>query len=1782
MLQKAHPKATAAFDPLALRRTAGARRPEPAAEAASLAQLRDAESRLVTMFRPGSAAPRAKDVAAVRAEIETLRRAAEEDALGPQMKAEALFKMLSQLKQENASLKARSQCMRQREAETLSGLGYPSALCIPRKSECRPLTRLSVTHQEAMTAEAMEHGALRAQLNGATVPMNGGLTRERDDARAARLAAEALAYEADDIPGALAPEARAALAQTLEEDALFDELIASTAAIDSELRMLLAEADNAFPGLADSELLGPIDALLAQAQEVERAAAAAIAEAAAARAAPPPAMQAPWARLGRPAAPAPPPTPAPAAPSATTPANASSALLSASGRVGAHKAKLEELRLRKSALEHALAGDEGAAATFAALAEEAEAARAEVAYFEAARLDAEKAELDHVIELINTDPELAHSTELAMTLRMDAKRGGIPSASLLPGALPKPLPSGVRAVLRAGEEGAVRAVAEAEAAAAAEQRGSAATSSTAAALGSAAARSEAAAAAARASAEAIRYGRRKAEDAVADAAAVTKRRSDAARAAARAAAEAASADAERKTGSTSGASAAAAASARAAATAAAQAVAAVEAAAERDAAHAAAVAAAEEAADDALSDGEGDYESGAQADVDFTFAADDVAAAPPPYGDVSDDDDDDRRPDPEDVAAATKLSVAKAELQRLQSERSALSGALGAAASLLGVAMPQAATSHDAEAARAASAVERGASERRRMAAAKAAAEAAALSYERRERAAAAEAVRRAAERKAEVTRKIEEARAAVDSRETARQAAAAEAEAVRRTAAAEAREAAAAAAAAERQAAQARAAEQRAAAQAAIRAAAERRAADSKAAADRRRADDARAAEARAAESRAAEARAAAEAEAWILEQRRAGEARAAADAEAKAAQAARAAEERAVAARVAAEERAAAQARAAAEAQVDKERRAAQAKASAERAAERARAAAERAAADAAAAAARDTSAAERAAEMAADSAMRQYADAIAAEWVGVTELADAAAGFSPRDEDEAEFWEAQLKAAEGPASAMSRLLAANLPVSEAGVWFTDPSPPVPGLSMTLYYSPETRPLRGKPDILLHAGFNGWESQAEIIEPMAAIAVDDLPAGAPAGNSRVWFERELDVPITASCVDFVASDGRNAWDNNNSKDYHVLVADADARGAAIRAARAMEALVTWREERQAAVVADAQRRQLRERAAQEAAAESQRVIARQMARVMYTSPARVVAGQRITIHYNPATAGVLRGASEVWVRGGFNRWRGDPRRWGPIRLQRASGGGAADFMVAELDVPLDIWSIDFVFSDNGNATGGTYDNRETLDYHVPVAGGIKDGQPAQETPLHVVSISVEMAPIAKVGGLGDVVTSLGRAVLENGHRCEVIMPKYDVLDYTQIANIREDGGFNWGKTFTKIFRGEVEGVPTVFLEPANGYFWSGCIYGADFKGMNMTDAERFYFFSMAALEYLVHTKQSPDVIHIHDWQTAPVAKALWSNYHANGLPNTRVVFTIHNMNYGANLIAEAVAYSQRATTVSKTYAEEISGHPAIKPHLTKFRGIVNGIDPDIWDPMNDALLPAYFDVASCAAGKDAAKKALRQRLGLAERDVPVVGVVTRLTGQKGISQIKHGLFRALERGGQAVLLGSAPDPAVQRDFEKLAEELRKKYPQDAALVFKFDEPLSHLIYAGADMLLVPSVFEPCGLSQLIAMRYGTVPVVRRTGGLADTVFDVDNDRERAAAAGVQPNGFNFEGTDAGAMDYGLNRAVDLFYNKRSDFRQLQATCMAQDWSWNRPATDYVEIYHAAARSGS
>lgn len=508
-----------------------------------------------------------------------------------------------------------------------------------------------------------------------------------------------------------------------------------------------------------------------------------------------------------------------------------------------------------------------------------------------------------------------------------------------------------------------------------------------------------------------------------------------------------------------------------------------------------------------------------------------------------------------------------------------------------------------------------------------------------------------------------------------------------------------------------------------------------------------------------------------------------------------------------------------------------------------------------------------------------------------------------------------------------------------------------------------------------------------------------------------------------------------------------------------------------------------------------------------------------------------------------------------------------------------AKVEIPYDVFMMDFVVADVPSGDG-SYDNRGGYDYHIPIIGSL-----AQAPPLHIVHVSVEMAPIAKVGGLADVVTSLGRAVKDQGHLVEVILPRFDfMMSSPVLSNLQYDCEFEWGGTHVYVTSQLVEGLRVFFIEPKNGFFSVGSVYGRSDDGM------RFDFFCKAALQFLLISGRQPDILHCHDWPTAPIAKFYWEEFHHWGLWKPRVVFTIHNLNYGQVKIGEAAHYSQRFTTVSPTYAFEVGGHAAIGPSVGKFVGIRNGIDVEIWDPEDDQFLPMNFNSTNLEEGKKAARQELANRIGInVEREAPIVGVVSRLTNQKGVHLIKHAAWRVLDRGGIFVLLGSAPDPKIQAEFEALANSLSYAGNQ-VRFCFAFDEPLSHLIYAACDMILVPSIFEPCGLTQLIAMRYGSIPVVRHTGGLRDTVFDVDFDKDRAAweiegssdwvEDGVDAtNGFAFGGTDTGDLDYALNRGIDAWYNDRAWFRSLQKRVMEQDWSWNRPGVDYIELYHATLK---
>ncbi|CAI8590692.1 unnamed protein product [Vicia faba] len=724
-----------------------------------------------------------------------------------------------------------------------------------------------------------------------------------------------------------------------------------------------------------------------------------------------------------------------------------------------------------------------------------------------------------------------------------------------------------------------------------------------------------------------------------------------------------------------------------------------------------------------------------------------------------------------------------------------------------------------------------------------------------------------------------------------------------------------------------------------------------------------------------------------------------------------------------------------------------------------------------------------------------------------------------------------------------------------SNDNIWYIEPSEFKGKDLVRLYYNGSSGPLQHAKEIWIHGGHNNWKDGLSIVERL----VKSVLKGAN------WWYADVVVPDQALVLDWVFADGppQNAvvYDNNHKLDFHAIVpmATPDAQYWVEEEQLIYQKLQEERKLRKEAIRAKAEKTALMKVETKEKTLK--RFLLSQK-HIVFTEPLDVQAGSTVTVFYNPSNTN-LNGKPEVWFRGSFNRWS---HRNGPLPPQRMLPAENGTHVKASVKVPLDAYMMDFVFSESEN--GGIFDNKFGMDYHIPVFGGI-----LKEPPLHIIHIAVEMAPIAKVGGLGDVVTSLSRAIQDLNHNVDIILPKYDCMNLSNVKDFQFHKTYLWGRTEIKVWHGKVEGLSVYFLEPQNGFFSVGCVYG------RANDGERFGFFCHAALEFLLQNGFNPDIIHCHDWSSAPVAWLFKEQYTHYGLSKARAVFTIHNLEFGAPLIGKAMAFADKATTVSPTYSKEVAGNPAIAPHLYKFHGIINGIDPDIWDPYNDNFIPVPYTSENVVEGKRAAKEALQKKLGLKTADLPLIGVITRLTHQKGIHLIKHAIWRTLERGGQVVLLGSAPDPRIQNDFVHLANQLHSSHNDRARLCLAYDEPLSHLIYAGADFILVPSIFEPCGLTQLTAMRYGSIPIVRKTGGLYDTVFDVDHDRDRAEAQDLEPNGFSFDGADVGGVEYALNRAISTWYDGREWFNTLCKTVMEQDWSWNRPALDYLELYHAARK---
>lgn len=483
----------------------------------------------------------------------------------------------------------------------------------------------------------------------------------------------------------------------------------------------------------------------------------------------------------------------------------------------------------------------------------------------------------------------------------------------------------------------------------------------------------------------------------------------------------------------------------------------------------------------------------------------------------------------------------------------------------------------------------------------------------------------------------------------------------------------------------------------------------------------------------------------------------------------------------------------------------------------------------------------------------------------------------------------------------------------------------------------------------------------------------------------------------------------------------------------------------------------------------------------------------------------------------------------------------------------------------------------------------------------------MYIIHISAELAPVAKVGGLADMVYGLTRELRVRGHSVEVILPKYDCMRYDHIWGLAvayENLMVPWwnGEVRTTVWSGYVHGQLCYFIDPASAdqYFNRGTYYGFHDEPL------RYAFFTKAALEFMLKTNKRPEVIHSHDWQTSLTAVLLYEIYQHLGMGHCRVCHTVHNFKhqghsgtemligtglnrpeyyfskdrmrddgnpFSLNFTKGALVYANFVTTVSRRHGWEArhtdQGYGmggALHTHQNHFGGVLNGLDYEVWNPEIDPYIPHKFTVDNME-GKAQNKKALRDRFFLGDFDKPILAYVGRLDTQKGVHLIRHALFTALWNDAQFVLLGISPEDGINADFWHLKRTLNDS--QDCHLEIGFDEEVSHLIYAGADMLIVPSIFEPCGLTQLIALRYGTVPIVRAVGGLADTVFDWDfSDLPRE-----KRNGFVFESPDYAGVDSAVHRAFGLYRNKEY-WQQIVANGMRYDYSWNIPGGDYMSIY--------
>lgn len=473
----------------------------------------------------------------------------------------------------------------------------------------------------------------------------------------------------------------------------------------------------------------------------------------------------------------------------------------------------------------------------------------------------------------------------------------------------------------------------------------------------------------------------------------------------------------------------------------------------------------------------------------------------------------------------------------------------------------------------------------------------------------------------------------------------------------------------------------------------------------------------------------------------------------------------------------------------------------------------------------------------------------------------------------------------------------------------------------------------------------------------------------------------------------------------------------------------------------------------------------------------------------------------------------------------------------------------------------------------------------------------MKILLATSEAAPFVKTGGLGDVAAALPKALAESPNtEVYVFLPYYKAIKDNPAFEIEYITNFSvplsWRNVYCGLFRAvsKKKKLQYYFIDNEYYFYRDGC-YG------HYDDGERFAFYSKAILESLQYLDWYPDVIHANDWQTALVPVFLRAHYMkmAKYQP-IKTLFTIHNMEYQGrfpdefvdevlglptdwkptmhfdtccNLMKAAIHTSDRVSTVSRTYSFEIQDpyyahglHDVLRQHAYKLSGVVNGIDTEVFDPATDPLIYANFD-ANTLEKKAENKQFLQQRLGLAVKDVPMIIMITRLVGHKGVDLVQAVMDDLMWDDRQLVIIGTG-----ERQYEDMFRSYAANFPAKMSANIVFDNTLAHQAYAGADMVLMPSRQEPCGLTQLIGMRYGTIPIVRETGGLFDTVpaYNIETG---------EGNGFTFKSYNAHDMLGAVRRAEELFYDKEH-WTALQKSVMAYDSSWKRSVQEYWDIYHS------